>query len=250
MCTVSFLPKPRGFYLAMNRDEKRSRPIALPPVIANVGDRRAILPREPNGGTWIAVNDAGICLALINWHKIERSPVGEITSRGQVTTALAGACSSDEIARAVRALTLRKLRPFRLIVVQPSEEVLTEWRWNLEFLAERMHPWQPKHWFSSGFDEATAELQRRRVCDAACKEPSTGNIRWLRRLHQSHAPKRGPFSICMHRANAVTVSYTEVAVSDQRVIMRYKNGPPCSIRSTITQALPLCKFSSALSTNC
>jgi hypothetical protein len=53
MCTVSFLPKPQGFYLAMNRDEKLDRFAALPPKIVDLANRQAIFPREPTGGTWI-----------------------------------------------------------------------------------------------------------------------------------------------------------------------------------------------------
>src|SRR5438093_4417127 len=98
MCTVSFVPKDQGFYVAMNRDEKRSRPTALRPRIVRVASRRAIFPREPNGGSWIAVNDAGVCLALINWQRIQHNPTDEIASRGQVTVNLAGATSSDAIA--------------------------------------------------------------------------------------------------------------------------------------------------------
>src|SRR5947208_10818956 len=132
MCTISFIPKDQGFYLAMNRDEKRSRSIALPPRIVTVAGCRAIFPREPDGGTWIAANDAGVCLALLNWHRIEREPKGEIVSRGEVIRALAGKCSSGEIAETVMALPLRKLRPFRLIAIVSAKKIVVEWRWNLE----------------------------------------------------------------------------------------------------------------------
>src|SRR6266536_1206191 len=134
MCTVSFVPKDQGFYVAMNRDEKRSRSIALPPRIVTVAGCRAIFPREPNGCTWIAVNDAGVCLALINWDRIQRNPADEIASRGQVTAILAGAASSNDIADAMMEMTLHNLRPFRLITIVPAERVMTEWRWDLELL--------------------------------------------------------------------------------------------------------------------
>ena len=87
MCTVSFLPSADGFRLAMNRDEKRVRAIAQPPRVVKVGHRSAILPREPTGGSWISLNDAGVCLALINWHTIEREPRGVASSRGQIVEA-------------------------------------------------------------------------------------------------------------------------------------------------------------------
>ena len=237
MCTVSFLPRPQGFYLAMNRDEKRDRLVGLAPAIAGFQCRNVIFPREPSGGTWISANDAGVCLALINWHRVKREPKNDVVSRGEVVRELAGKSSTGEIARGVMKLPLRKLRPFRLVAIEPSEKVVTEWRWNLERLIRRDHPWRPQHWFSSGFDERRAELERRRVCDAAHNQRSTESLRWLRQLHCSHAPGRGPFSICMHRADASTVSYTEVAVSTRRATMRYKPGPCCSDGMMVTKTI-------------
>jgi transport and Golgi organization protein 2 len=241
MCTISFVPKLRGFYLAMNRDEKFTRSTALQPTIVDLADRRAIFPREPEGGTWIAANDAGVCLALINWHRIERQPVRSIASRGQVVKALAAKSSDEEIAAGLAALPLRRLRPFRLIAIIPSEQRVTEWRWDLEWLTMGNHQWQRQHWFSSGFDERRAELERQRVCDATHDQQSMRSLKWLRELHRSHAPKRGPFSICMHRADATTVSYTEIAVSKRRATMRYKPGPCCSNGATVTKRISLAR---------
>jgi transport and Golgi organization protein 2 len=239
MCTVSLLPTAQGFYLAMNRDEKLDRFTALAPAIAELGSRRAVFPREPTGDTWISANDAGVCLALINWHRVAREPQNDVVSRGEIVRALAGKSSADEIANGVMKLPLRKLRPFRLITIVPSERLAAEWRWNLERLTMGNHQWQRQHWFSSGFNEGRAELERRRVCDAA--HDQQGSLNWLRRLHRSHAPKRGPFSICMHRPDAATVSYTEVAVSERRATMRYKPGPCCSNGATVIRTISLAR---------
>ena len=260
MCTVSFLPKSQGFYLAMNRDEKRDRFAALAPAVVKSGSRHAVFPREPTGGTWISANDAGVCLALINWHRVEREPKNDLRSRGLVVRELAGKSSANEIAAALRKLPLQKLRPFRLIAILPDKMRVIEWRWNLERLIKRDHEWQRQHWFSSGFDERTAERVRAKVCasfvvrlrrdDPGSRETSrrggrTGvnaagySLSWLRELHRSHAPKRGPFSICMHRPDAATVSYTEVAVSRQRATMRYKSRASCSNGANVTRTISL-----------
>jgi hypothetical protein len=180
-----------------------------------------------------ALAPIGVCIALINWRRIERKPAGDIVSRGEVTTA------STDIADAIATLTLRKPRPFCLIAVVPSEQTLTARRWNLEWLAARAHPSKAQHWFSSGFDERKPKSN-----DAACVSRRTTDnclrvLHGMRRLHRSHAAEPGPFSNCMHRAGAGTVSYTEVAVSPKWLVMRYKNGTPCSTKSTITRALPL-----------
>jgi len=268
MCTVSFLPKSGGFYLTMNRDEKRNRAAALAPAVFKSGRRSAVFPREPSGGTWISANDTGVCLALINWHRVEREPKNDLQSRGLVVRELAGKSTANEIEAALRKLPLRKLRPFRLIAILPFEKRVIEYQWNLERLAICDREWQRQHWFSSGFDERTAERVRGNVCSsfvargglsavALAKADDPGrrktsrrggtagvsaagySLRWLRKLHRSHAPKRGPFSICMHRPDAVTVSYTEITVSRQRATMRYKSGASCSNRPNVTRTISL-----------
>ena len=237
MCTVSFVPKSDGFYLAMNRDEERDRPAALFPTVAEIEGRRAVFPYEPTGGTWISVNDGGVCLALINWHQIQRTPKNDTVSRGLVVRRLAGEGSADEIATSVKKLPLRKLRPFRLIVIAPDQKRVTELRWNLQRLMRCDHGWQRQHWFSSGFDEHRAEVERAKICASANTSATNHILKRLRTLHRSHAPKRGPFSICMHRADAATVSYTEVSVTSTSASMRYAGGSPCMARCTVTKKL-------------
>jgi hypothetical protein len=257
MCTVSFLPKRQGFYLAMNRDENRDRLAGLPPTVVELKGHRAVFPSEPTGGTWISANDSGICLALINWHRIQHKSKNDSVTRGSVVRELAGKSTADEIATAVKKLPLRKLRPFRLIAIVPEEKRVIEWRWNLQRLEVRNHEWQRQHWFSSGFDEYRAESVRAKVCAsfvAGGDDPGKGatsrrrrrtgvtaadSLNSLRQLHRSHAPKRGPFSICMHRSDASTVSYTEIAVSKRRAIMRYKPGQCCSNGTTVSKTISL-----------
>ena len=231
MCTVSFLPTARGFRLAMNRDEKRARVAALGPEVFQVGDHRALYPREPSGGTWLAVNDSGLCLALINWHRIEREPAGEIESRGRIIPGLIGATNARELARALRKLSLQGVRPFRLIAIEPRRETVTEWQWNVTELRARRLRWRNLHWFSSGYDEPQAEKERAEVCASW----SLGGPASLKKLHASHLPRRGPFSICMHRPDAATVSYSEVLVSERRVLFRYLAGPPCRCDFEVTK---------------
>jgi hypothetical protein len=260
MCTVSFLPRAHGFYLAMNRDEKRDRLAGLRPAVVEIENHRAVFPREPAGGTWISANDSGLCLALINWHRIQHKPKKDTLSRGLVVRELAGKSSADEIATSLKKLPLRKLRPFRLIVIAPDQMCITEWRWSLHGLTKRDHAWQRQHWFSSSLDEHRGELERARICASfvaggadpgRCKtsrrdrragvDAAGYSLSWLRQLHRSHAPKRGPFSICMHRANAATVSYTEVTVSRQRTTMRYKPGPCCCNGAVVSKAISLAR---------
>ncbi len=227
MCSVSFLPHARGFYVAMNRDESLQRPAANPPARFTRVGRVALYPTEPTGGSWVGVNDAGLTLALINWYAIPReSGIGRV-SRGVVVPSLLAATSVEEARAAIAALPKQDMAPFRLLIFAPHERKTFEFRWDQHALDEVPHAWEPRHWFSSGYDEPRAQLERGQVACEASREARAGSLPWLRRLHGSHEPARGPFCFCMHRKDAATVSYTEVVVTHRAATMRYHDGPLC-----------------------
>lgn len=227
MCTVSFIPRKTGYALAMNRDEKLTRSTGLPPTRKTVGDHVVLYPSESGGGTWIGLNDTGACLALINWYSVDARVKGDSVSRGMAVTSGSAASTRHFVDDALSTLPLRRINPFRLIGVFPATREIAEWRWDLKELARKNHRWRAQQWISSGFDEPTAQRVRARTFEQAQRQLSAGSLGWLRRLHRSHLPETGPFSTCMHRAEAATVSYTEVIVSPHEALMRYHAGAPC-----------------------
>lgn len=227
MCTVTFWPRKTGYALAMNRDEKLSRVQGLPPQKIRVGDRFAVGPSEPGGGTWIALNDSAATLALINWYCIPARVTKGAVSRGEVVCHVRMSKTPGETDRMLQELPLERMNPFRLIGAFPTTKEIVEWRWNLRKLERLSHRWCSKQWISSGFDEPKAQRIRTRAFRAALEQRSVGSLSWLRRLHCSHSPEMGPFSTCMHRNDAATVSYTEVTASPVASAMRYHHGSPC-----------------------
>jgi hypothetical protein len=227
MCTVTFIARQRGYSLGMNRDEKLTRPTGLPPKKRMVNGCAVLCPAEPGGGTWITLNEGGTCFALINWdsiaQRVDRNPV----SRGEVVNSVSAIVLPDLAEVALGNLPLKQINPFRLIGIFPAAGEIGEWRWDLQRLVRKNHAWRTQQWISSGFDESTAQRIRSKVFQQAQRQKSVGSLDWLRRLHRSHAPQPGPFSTCMHRADAATVSYTEVLVSPREGLMRYHAGGPC-----------------------
>jgi len=211
----------------MNRDEKLTRPAGLPPRKRIMYGRVVISPSEAGGGTWIAMNDHGVTFALINWYSINARVGRNTLSRGEVVNSVGAADSSDSADTALLRLPLNRINPFRLVGVFPATGEIVEWRWNLNQLVRKRHRWKSQQWISSGFDEPAAQRIRGRTFRQAQKQESAGSLDWLRRLHRSHAPETGPFSTCVHRADAATVSYTEISVSAPVAVMRYHTGAPC-----------------------
>ena len=239
MCTVTFIARQRGYCLGMNRDEKLTRPTGLPPKEKKVNGRAVISPSEPGGGTWIAVNDHGTTLALINWYSIAARVGGKAVSRGEVINSMSAAISADVEDDALNGLPLDRINPFLLIGIYPVTGEIIEWRWNLSQLVRKSHRWKAQQWISSGFDEPTAQSVRGKTFQRAARQHSAGSVGWLRRLHRSHSPEAGPFSTCMHRADAATVSYTEVTISLSQARMRYHEGAPCQSSTSSVHLLDL-----------
>ena len=228
MCTVTFIARKRGYALGMNRDEKLTRPKGLPPKLHLLHGVKVLCPSEPGGGTWIAVNDSGATFALINWYSVTSRVVGNAVSRGEVVNAVSAAISPKLAEAALRESPLERINPFRLIGVFSAASEIIEWRWDLKRFVSKHHRWKTQQWISSGMDEPRAQRTRGRTFQEALGQRSAGEVAWLRRLHRSHTPQAGPFSTCMHREDATTVSYTEIIVLPGFATMSYHAGMPCS----------------------
>jgi hypothetical protein len=227
MCTLSFVPKAQGFLIGMNRDEQRARAAGLPPAIHQCGDLSALYPAEPGGGTWIGINEAGLCIALINWYSRPQYRGEPAFSRGEIIPRLLACQSRGEMECTLRSLPVERLNPFRLFLMGVPSGGISEYRSYGSEMERVEHPWAAAHWFSSGHDEASATAARGAACLKAAGEPDAGTPAWLERLHSSHDPEAGADSICMHRDDAVTVSLTILEVSDTSARMSYHAGPPC-----------------------
>lgn len=241
MCTVTLIARRNGYALGMNRDEKLTRVTALPPTRQRLRDRDVLFPSEPGGGTWIGVNDAGVTLALINWYSVSARVSGRVVSRGDVIKALLPLTAPNATGELLSNFSLSATNAFRLIGVFPGDGQVLEWRWDLKTLRQVSHPWKTSTWISSGFDEPAAQRIRGATFQGRSRQSSAGTRDWLRRLHGSHDPARGPFSTCMHRADAATVSYSEVIVSERMAAMRYWPGAPCCTELSTVERLRVAK---------
>ena len=228
MCTLTFVPTEDGYLVGMNRDELLTRRVALPPKRFQRSGMEMVYPSEPSGGTWIACNDRGNLLALLNWNARESPRLGEKRkTRGLVIPELIGEPDLPAADSHFQQMNLDGLFPFRLVLVFRKEKVVNEWRWDGTAKQFLRLSWARKHWFSSSLSDSLAEKERGRACEAVAGETVAGSSSWLRRLHRSHVPRPGPFSVCVHRQDAATVSYTEVRCGASQISMDYLDGNPC-----------------------
>ncbi len=237
MCTLSFLPATGGYIVAMNRDELLTRGAAEPPAVHDYGVVRAIFPTDVEGGTWIAATDQGDTWALLNRNGGRRSPRN--VSRGQLILGAIAVFDPASINAFMSEVGLFNFLPFRLVGISLARREVHEWTWDGLELKDLSHGWRANHWFSSGISDLKATQSRGSLVEAAWTEPGAGSPEWLRRTHRSHLPAPGAFSICVHRDDAATVSYTEIEVAASEVQMRYQPGSPCAESAVHRLSIPL-----------
>jgi hypothetical protein len=209
----------------MNRDEQRERPLARPPSEHLVAGCRTIYPSEPEGGTWIAGNEHGVVLALLNWYALPAPAGSGSPSRGAIIPALLGSSTAGEAGIRIASLSMKTIKPYRLFTFSGHERLIVESRWDGARLEELCHPWIKRHSFSSGFDELRTTSIRAATCEQHVARISTKEE--LLDLHRSHHPEKGPFSLCMHRDDAQTVSCTLLEWNINQLSIDYIDGPPC-----------------------
>ena len=248
MCTLSFIPRLNGYAVGMNRDELRSRPRALGPRYFERNGRIAVYPSEPLGGTWIAANAYGQLFALLNCYSANgHTSTEKQRSRGEIIPQMIFDSDFRAAASILISPKLAGILPFRLIGIDPKHRVLREWHWDGRRICRSAVPWARKHWFSSSLSDVQAEVYRSATCTLAACVRDPGGPHWLADLHRSHRPFSGPYSICVHRPDAVTVSYTEVLVNSRLISTRYVAGSPCE-STGFHHVLDLPRLSDELST--
>jgi hypothetical protein len=243
MCTLTIIPRTDGGWrLAFNRDESRTRPAALPPQRCRFGEREALLPIDPaSGGTWLAVNDAGLVLALLNVNPPARPRRRIRRSRGTIIPALLGAGSLAEAGELFERLFVADCQPFLLVVAY--ESALATWRYDGSTLdqteIDAIH--RPMMFTSSGLGDHLVERPRRALFrdlfgDAADWEQQQDLF------HQHSWPESPHLSVCMRRADACTVSHTLVEWDDATAWVTYHPSDP---DSAARPALGLLHFATA-----
>jgi hypothetical protein len=226
MCTVSWVYQPGGYHLLCNRDEKRTRPTALAPRLLERGGVRYIAPVDPDfGGTWIAANEFGVSLCLLNGCTGIR-PASRRRSRGILVQELAWAPSASECILWLKQLDLGPFAQFTLLVLEPGRSaMLAEW----DGVDITVDPSGDSHMplTSSSFD--AAGVRHFRLNDLARHTGPEGRVdpSALYRFHGSHGSGPDAYSPCMHRDDAETVSFSWVTVTRQETRFLYSPAAPC-----------------------
>lgn len=229
MCTVSWVHDDRGYQLLFNRDEKRTRKKAMTPRLAVRDGVRFLAPVDGDfGGTWIASNELGVSVCLLNGANLTCSSgchSRKARSRGLLLLDLISSSSVAAICERVRDAELAAFAPLTLAVFEPDKPTaLIEWNGSRKTFVSQSEPCFMLT--SSSFD--TEGVRKRRQEEFGHLMTSgPGDAKLLSAFHQSHSPHRSAYSVCMHRPDAETVSFSRVLVSPAQTTFFYTPAAPC-----------------------
>ncbi len=217
MCTVSWETEAAGLVLRFNRDEQRSRPVARPPLLHLRGGVRFLAPTDPlGGGTWLAANDFGLTICLLNHYAADPPAVGcgaPPPSRGLLVLDLADSSGCAEVFQRLHSRGKLPHRPFQLLAVE-GDGLARAAVWDGEKLGG-LEVSSHLLTTSSFRSEHVAGIRRKRWNELG-PQPGRGD-----RFHAWREDSDPAVSVLMGREDARTVSRTTVAVSHDLISMAY-----------------------------
>ena len=241
MCTLSWFYNDDGYDLFFNRDERKTRGRAEPPGIRRQQDIGYIAPLDIDaGGSWIAVNQFGVSLCLLNYYGVpmDLEQTRVFKSRGLLVLSLIENPDEQSVRDCLAQADIQSYRPFTLVALTPqADPVVYRWIGSGEPVVETVQ--QPP--LSSSSFETNAVIDGRcRLLREMAAAQNASDAGLLEQYHRSHLPEKGPYSVCMHRDDAQTVSLSNISVRPKEIHFRYTPGSPCRAGFLPPVVLPRC----------
>ncbi len=246
MCTLTWTHRVdgahRGYRLFFNRDELRSRGPEVAPSFEQQRGVSYVAPSDSDaGGTWIAVNEFGLTVCLLNGYVESRGPArGHWTSRGQLVRSLADLPTITAAWNRLSPAALVEYPPCVVVIVPPEGRGLVA-RWDgldvvLDGQGERQLPVTSSSYEQNGVQAARRETYRTMVAEPGGDAPPDAESL---RAFQNYVTPEGPtaYTPTMARPDAATRSQCIVEVDETEVRFLHVPGAPHETRASAPTVL-------------
>lgn len=218
MCTVTYLPRKRGFVLTSNRDEDKTRASqVIFPEEMEFDEDVILFPKDPKGGgTWIACDNNGRVACLLNGaFEKHQHEANYRKSRGLVVLDTFG---YEDINDFSKEYNFSGIEPFTLILIdyKRGKTELLEIRWD----GKKVHAKKLDHQTPAIWSSATLYPQEIREAREQwfAEYLQTGKIsaQSVRKFHQFGGNGDQSNDLVMERGGVLsTVSISSVEVGEQ-----------------------------------
>jgi len=228
MCTVTYIPQPKGFVLTSNRDEKSFRETIAPQKYEENGTTVCYPKDALAGGSWIAMGNNGRVVCLLNGAFIPHTKQSFHTlSRGKVLIEAASAKLKPD--GLFSAESLQNTEPFTLLTLDFDQHEIIEF-------SELVWDGKDKHhrklntnqfyiWSSVTLYSEANRKERKGWFHQFLKEnkmnPSAAD---LMKFHSGNHTNDNTVNVIMEREGGLkTVSTTQIIQEGNRLEMNYSD---------------------------
>lgn len=221
MCTVSFVATNSGFVITSNRDEQVLRSAIFPEKYA-LNNHNLFYPKDPlAGGTWYGVNQNGTVVILLNGadEKHHHNPPYN-RSRGLVVLEV---LATESPIHEWQFIDLNHVEPFTIVIF--TEKKLYQLRWNgIHKTIENLDVWSKHIWSSATLYDADTRKKRANWFFDFTKAKNDISSDDLMNFHENTHAENTENGLVINRNNTLkTLSITQSIVSDNRIILKYKD---------------------------
>jgi uncharacterized protein with NRDE domain len=220
MCTVTFIPVNKRYYITSNRDEKNARRQAIPPQEYVHNNITLIYPKDTEAaGTWIAMKDNGDAAVLLNGalkKHVAAPPYRK--SRGLV---LLDIFEADAPITQFTRTNLNNIEPFTLVLFIENELYECRWDGNKKY-GKQLLAEVPHIWSSSTLYDEEAVMKREHWFEEWLNNNATPAADDILNFHRFAGDGNAFNDLQMSRDDVYsTVSITGIEITRNKMAMRY-----------------------------
>ena len=226
MCTLSIYKNKKRCIVTMNRDELRNRDqaVRLNTEIYGPAARLLYPVDEPSQGTWIAGNDHGVVLCLLNNYQGELANLAAVpSSRGIIIPAALAQGSCKKVRKHLQNLVVQLFRPFDLFLL--TRKKLMQFTYDGVDYRWQELPLGSWFMFSSSSYKVDEVLSYRyelfRKWTAEVGEENIESEEILHGFHRIQIPNLETHSVLMERERSQTKSITQFVIGKKHISMEY-----------------------------
>lgn len=223
MCTASWSAGQGRLSLCFNRDERKSRAEAMLPAILELPGPKRVAAIDPDGGgSWLAVNEYGLCVYLLNNYaataRLSQGAKGRV-SRGELPINLSGfSRRADAVQQLIEKTELADYSPFLLVFADQGGSQAFAWN------GEDLDALDVSEGMLTTSSFKTAEVQGYREDLFVASVLESGKEPELARsqFHTGISHEDPAFNPLMLREDSRTHSVSTVTVAGERVVFEYQ----------------------------
>lgn len=222
MCTASWSLGQGELSLCFNRDELKTRGEASPPEVIEIGGMKMLAAIDVDaGGTWLAVNERGVCVFLLNNYGAQAvlaEPPISRRSRGELPLEFASYATRAAAVEAFAGAALGNYSPFLIAFADREGIDIFSWDGSSAEGVDRFDGFATTSAYRT--DEVQGYRESRYVSLLAGRRRLDGKER--RELHLGTPHPDSAFNLMMLRDESRTRSVSTVEVSESVVTYRYE----------------------------